>query len=155
MKLQRSLGCQLMCKLQTLWQRKELDHLRSLVLYQSLRRPQFDKFMLSFFFRKAYDTHLKGKEKYNTFHLCKLDWGVMRILFFLFFFSVIYNYNNKKTPNDLLSNWNFKIGCKNKWKFLVKICPNSFLDSWFGLEFLWSAVTQQWVPECCRCNPDS
>ena len=73
-----------------------------------------------------------------TFYLHTLDRGDRHILFSsvllfsLFFFSIIYNLQK----NDLLSNGTLKIGCQNKWKFLVKICPNSFLvnfgplDSW-------------------------
>ena len=52
-------------------------------------------------------------------HFIFIDW-----LFFLFFFSIIYNLQKK---NDLLFNATLKIGCKNKWKFMLKICLNSFL----------------------------
>ena len=42
----------------------------------------------------------------------------------------------KEKKNELLLNETLKIGCKGKWKFLVKICPNSLLATFVLLDFL-------------------
>ena len=58
----------------------------------------------------------------------------VNLIIFLLLSQTSYNFIKKKP--DLVSNGTLKIGFKSKWKFLVKICPNSFLvtfgplDSW-------------------------